>query len=314
MASNSRQKSSSSDRSTSRKRVVIGARETVRVRYSKGQPEVESTPKERLQRPKERTAGNRLVEARRQDRERRQASIKRRRIAIGVGVVALVALAVFGLARLRHAETFAVRDVRVTGASRVPTETVLRLAAVPEGATLLDVDRSAIAERVASEPWVASAVVERDFPHTLVIRVRERVPAAWVRTSKHAAWLVASDGVWLKPQQKGDRFLVPAVIDIEGLKPVVGSPADSAEITNALSVLRQLTQPLRGIVKFVSAPSVEKTALVTKGGIQIFVGPATEMKKKNAVVLAILAQQKGKLVYINVRTPDRPTWRGLDKP
>jgi hypothetical protein len=37
------------------------------------------------------------------------------------------------------------------------------------------------------------------------------------------------------------------------------------------------------------------------------------MKKKDAVITSILARQKGKLVYINVRTPDRPTWRGLDQ-
>ena len=59
-------------------------------------------------------------------------------------------------------------------------------------------------------------------------------------------------------------------------------------------------------MKFVSAPSVEKTALVTKSGVQIFIGPATEMKKKDAVVRAILAQQKGK-TRLHQRSHARPT-------
>ena len=42
MASNSGRKSGSSGRSSSRKRVVIGAEETTRVRYSRDKPEVES--------------------------------------------------------------------------------------------------------------------------------------------------------------------------------------------------------------------------------------------------------------------------------
>jgi len=315
MASNSRQKSGSSDPSANRKRVVIGARETVRVRYSKGQPEVEATPKERAPRAsRERSAGRRLAEARRQDRERRQASIRRRRIAIAAGAVVAIILGVFGLLQLRHAETFAVRDIKVAGVSEITTETVRNLAEVPPGATLLDVNRDAIVRRVGHNPWVSSATVSRDFPHTLVIRVTERKPGAWVNVSKRAAWLVSTEGTWLRPRSKAETLALPSITDVEGLAPAVGEGTGSKEISNALAVLRQLSPKLQAVVKFVSAPSVEKTALVTKDGIQIFIGPATEMQKKDAVVLAILAQQKGKLVYINVRTPDRPTWRGLDQP
>lgn len=310
MASNSRPRSGSSGPSTSRKRVVIGARETVRVRYSKGQPEVEATSKRA---PRERSAGTRLAEVRRQDRERRQASIKRRRVAIGIGAAILVVLAVVGLVQLRHAAVFSIEDVRVVGVSEVPTSTVLRLAAVPAGATLLDVNRSAVAQRVSTDPWVASASTTRDFPHTLVIHVKERKPGAWVRISKRLAWLVSDDGTWLRPRSKADTLPLALVTDVDGLVPVVGKATGSMEIANALSVLRQLSPKLAALVKYVSAPSVEKTALVTKDGIQIFVGPSTDMKKKVRVVEAILAQQKGKLVYINVRTPDRPTWRGLDQ-
>jgi len=44
----------------------------------------------------------------------------------------------------------------------------------------------------------------------------------------------------------------------------------------------------------------------------VFMGEATDLTKKDAVVRKILAQTKGKIVYINVRTPDRPTWRGIE--
>jgi cell division protein FtsQ len=315
MASNSGQKSGSSGPSAKRKRVVIGARETVRVRYSKGQPEVEATPKGGASRgSRERSAGNRLAEARRQDRERRQASIRRRRIALALGAVVLVILGVVGLLQLRHASTFAIRDLRITGVSEVATATVRSLAAVPPGATLVDVNREAIATRVEQNPWVSSVTVSRDFPHTLVIRVTERKPGAWVNVSRRVAWLVSADSTWLRPRSKADTLTLPIITDAEGLNPAAGKATGSREVSNALAVLRQLSPQLKALVKFVSAPSVEKTAVVTKDGVQIFIGPATEMAKKDAVVRAILARQKGKLVYINVRTPDRPTWRGLEQP
>ncbi len=43
----------------------------------------------------------------------------------------------------------------------------------------------------------------------------------------------------------------------------------------------------------------------------MFVGSADQIAKKDQLVRQILAKEK-KLVYINVRVVDRPTWRGLD--
>ena len=294
---------------------MIGARETVRVRYTKGNPEVEASPKERTPRTsRERSAGSRLVDARRQDRERRHVSIRRRRVGIALGVVVLLIASAFGVLQLRDARTFAVTNVRVSGASAVASGTVARLAAIPADATLLNLDTDAVAGRLETDPWVASATVQRDFPHTVVITLRERTPAVWANISRRVRWLVSSDGYWLRPRSRNDTLVVPVVTDVEGLVPEVGKAVGSPEVTNVLAVLRGLGPQLRELVTYASAPSVEKTALVTRTGIQIFVGPATDMKKKDAVVRAILAQQKGKLVYINVRTPDRPTWRGLEQP
>ncbi len=234
MASNSNQKSGSSGRSTNRKRVVIGARETVRVRYSKGQPEVEATPKQRPSRPKERSAGSRLAEARRQDRERRQASIRRRRVGIGIGIALLLALAAWGLVRLTHSDAFAVTDVEVVGTSEISKADVVRLAAVPTGSTLIDVNREAIAQRIEGNPWVAAVSVDRDFPHTLVVKVTERTPGAWVNVSKRSGWMVSTDATWLRPRSKSESLTLPLVTDVEGLRPEIGKPASSEEIENAL--------------------------------------------------------------------------------
>ena len=84
MASSSDRKSGSSGRSSSRKRVVIGAEETVRVRYKKDRPEVESerkrTPRQAQRAASERAAkgpkpsgaGRRIAAEKRDDRDRRR--------------------------------------------------------------------------------------------------------------------------------------------------------------------------------------------------------------------------------------------------
>ena len=42
-------------------------------------------------------------------------------------------------------------------------------------------------------------------------------------------------------------------------------------------------------------------------------GAATQMDKKDFLARRILADQKGKVVFIDVRSVDRPVWRGLGK-
>ena len=80
MGSSSGRKSGSSGRSSSRKRVVIGAEETTRVRYKKDRPEVESerkrTPRQSQRAASER-AGAQRVPAERSGppHSRREASI-----------------------------------------------------------------------------------------------------------------------------------------------------------------------------------------------------------------------------------------------
>ena len=61
-----------------------------------------------------------------------------------------------------------------------------------------------------------------------------------------------------------------------------------------------------------SAPSVDKTALLVDDDVQVFVGDANDIKKKDQLIREILAKQKN-VVYINVRVPERAVWRGLEK-
>ncbi len=93
--------------------------------------------------------------------------------------------------------------------------------------------------------------------------------------------------------------------------PIAGKVTDSRELKNALAVVAGLTPALRAKVKSVSAPTVDKTALTLVDNIQVFVGSAEEISKKDQLIRQILAKEK-KLVYINVRVVSRPTWRGLE--
>lgn len=312
MASSSGRRSGSSGRSNSRKRVVIGAEETVRVRYSTDTPQVESERRQTRssRRPPKPSAGQRLSESKRAERERRQRALRLRRVLAIAALVGAIGLAVWGAVALYRAPIFTIEQIVVTGAKHYTTQDVERIAQVPAGSTLMRLSVGDIEERLEADPWVIEATVDRDFPATLRISVLERSPAAVVDGGGDKLWMASRDAHWLGLRQEG-QALLPVIQDVKKLAPRAGNAVSEPEITNAIRVLEGLSPQLRKKVVTVSAPSIDETALKTKGDVEIFVGEATEMAEKSRIISQILSEHKG-VVYINVRVTDRPTWRGLE--
>ena len=225
------------------------------------------------------------------------------------GVLGATAV-LWGLAALWRAPLLPVKAVEVTGASRLTTQSVLASAAVPAGATLPKLPKSQILARLSANPWVAEASLTRSLPGTVKITIVERTPVALVDAGGAELWLISSDGHWLARRSKEDTIAVPTVREAPGAVPIAGKATASKELKNALAVITGLSPELRGRVKTVSASTVDKTSLTLTDGIQVFVGSAEQIAKKDQLVRQILVKEK-KLVYINVRVVERPTWRGL---
>jgi cell division protein FtsQ len=317
MGSNSHRKSGSSARSTGRRRVVIGAEETVRVRYKKNRPEVESERRgsgkvrERGSARANTGAGARVANAKRDERERRQRGVSRRRFLVTAAVVAVVGCAVWGLVALWRSPIFVVESVSVEGVSHLSRADVLRVAAVPQGVTLLRLPSADITARLLGEPWIGEASVSRHFPHELRITVTERVPVAIVDAGGTSLWLIDGSGYWLGKRTAEASAAVPTIRDVDGLTPAAGVRSGSKELLNALAVLQGLSPELLSRVRTVSAPTIDRTALILPRGVQVFIGSAADIVKKDVVARRLLAGNKN-VVYVNVRVVNRPTWRGLD--
>jgi cell division protein FtsQ len=114
------------------------------------------------------------------------AALARKLVVVGKVLAAIVFLAgaAFGAERaVRHviaSPRFALREVRVVPTAHVDEESLLALAAVAPGERLLAIDTDAVAARVATHPWVASARVRRELPSALIVDIVERRAAAAV--------------------------------------------------------------------------------------------------------------------------------------
>lgn len=123
--------------------------------------------------------GTARAESRSADRDRRAG---RRRLWWLLGGIALVAVLAGLAATAYFSPLMSVRQVDVAGAKAVSRDEVLSVAEVPVGAPLLRVDPATIAARVARIPAVESARVERSYPSTLTIDVRERTPRVLIES------------------------------------------------------------------------------------------------------------------------------------
>lgn len=213
--------------------------------------------------------------------------------AVAVGVLAVAGLVAW---TLLGTGLFGVREVRVEGAELVTTVQVRDAAAVPDDAPLARVDLAATARRVGELPAVQRAVVTRDWPDTLVVRVTERTGVAAV--------------------PRGEQFVV---IDRAGVvfgcaRPPDGLPVvrlaepgpDDGSTRAALEVLGALTPQLRAELVDVTVEGLARITLRLRGDRVVVWGDATRGADKARVAGALLDR---KADTIDVSAPDVVTLR-----
>jgi len=271
----------------------------------------------------------RVGDLRTREREERLHQSYRRHLLRLLLVFAIALALVGGGFAIYNSSLFSITSVEVTGTHILSEDDVTELAAIPEGETLLRLDRGAVCDRLLSNPWIGSAEVHWSLPHGVSIVVHERQVAARVQIPMSAlngnvtTWAISSDGLWLS-QVDGtatagvegriatDAAAVPLIKDIASTTmPAEGQTSSDEGIRNALQILSTISTDLSGQIVSISAPSVEQTDLVLGSGVTIAFGSATDAQAKERVVLQLLEEHAGSISYINVRVVDRPAWRGL---
>lgn len=200
----------------------------------------------------------------------------------------------------------------VSGTRHLTADEVRALARVPDGSTLFTVSTRRIERAVATSPWVEEVTASREFPHGLRVSVTERVPAVVVDAGGKDLWVVSRDGRWLG-ERSAEESGVPVVRDVE--RPIArpGRRVEAPEILNAASLASALSDEMLAQTAYISAPSIERTAIVTKDEVEVFFGEARDVATKERIALEILRREKGRVVYVNVRVVESPTWRGIDE-
>lgn len=151
-----------------------------------------------------------------------------------LGLVAVVVAA--GVAANVWKRDLRVLQVRTEGNQIIPSEEILRLAAVPRNARLFDLDLSAVESRVRAHGFVKAVEVTRSVPDRVTITVAERSPVAALAGGRLA--YLDADGVVLPALRSEELFDLPV---ITGTLPEAelppGTRIRAPEILSALKVI-----------------------------------------------------------------------------
>lgn len=134
--------------------------------------------------------------------------------------------------------SFAVSEVRALGTGRVSERWVRQALAPLAGRNLLLLPLSEVRERLAANPWVASAGIAKELPGRLEVSLVEKKPAALVKLGSQGYWAEA-DGKLIAPLAVGEEALgLPTLVD---RTPALSSGSGSSgEVPRALALLAGL--------------------------------------------------------------------------
>jgi cell division protein FtsQ len=234
--------------------------------------------------------------------ERRRLDVqldrKRRRWRRALQVLAAIALLVVGAA-LAHTPAFDVDELRVEGVSHTSEAAVRWASGIHPGDALLTLDESGAERRIEELPWVARADVVREWPGTVRIAVREREPAAAVRSG---------DQVLPAVVDRTGRVLdigalvLPGTVTVTGVAP--GRIAEGEVLPAAArDALRLALGARERVPGAVASVSIELDATLTRGGIVRFGSAAALDEKLVALATFLTDVDLANLDVLDLRVP-----------
>lgn len=224
----------------------------------------------------------------------------------------MLLLVMVGLAGwlVANSALFAARDIRVLGNVNLTAYRVQELARLGVGDNLLRIRTDEAVRSLERNPWVARASVDRSLPSTVVVRIVERRPAAWMR-DRGGHVVVAADGVVLGRSSERPRGLPFAGRSEEVLKP--GARAGNAKV---LRVAASLPPDLGQRVKSIRLEEGQVVLAIRAGGEARY-GPPTSLPAKHRALISVLGWARKQGVdtgVVDVRFPRTPSLRAQPSP
>ncbi|MDF9812648.1 FtsQ-type POTRA domain-containing protein [Streptomyces sp. SPB162] len=199
-------------------------------------------------------------------------------------------------------------DVTVSGTKVLTPDQVLAAADVPLRGPLASVDTGAVERRLlAALPRIAAVTVERDWPHTIDLKVTERAPSA----------VLKSGGKFIEVDAEGVRFAT--VVTAPAGAPLVELTADQsasllhfgtkALLQAAVEVSADLPDSIRKDARVIRMRSYDSVIVELSGDRTVVWGSAEDGTRKAEVLTALMKVAKNANRF-DVSAPSAPAASG----
>jgi cell division protein FtsQ len=228
--------------------------------------------------------------------------LRRRAIA---GVALVVVLYAGYMLWFRNIGWFAIDEVTVEGASTGRQQIQAAVERASGDMTTLHIKDEALRDAVARFPTVASVSASTSLPHTLHVRVTERLPVAYTQIGGRRT-PVSADGY----------LLAGASFDSKGLPRIEGASARGARLTDEAAaqaaILGATPDPLTDRINSSSWNEEDGgVVLQLENGPEIRFGDGSRGTEKWAAAVGVLSSpERGSPSYLDVSVPERPVAGG----
>src|SRR5499427_6621019 len=233
-------------------------------------------------------AGQRVGRAKRPRPHRRV--LLRRLLGVVLGIVVFAAAGGAALQWLLTTPRFAVANIEVRGVSRVPSEQILAVAAIPWGTNIFRLDTMGVIDRVESLPEIRRADIVRELPNRVVISVEERRPFTLVHGGR-LHWM-DEKGRLLGATPEAVAPPMPVISGLSGDELASMRTAPGPRARAAIGVIRALLRSGTGLTSEISEIDMsrrEGPVLYTVDGVEVRLG-SEDWDERLARLEGVLAQ------------------------
>lgn len=209
-------------------------------------------------------------------------------------IIASVLVIAISVAFILRGLVFTIRHVRVVGVQHLGWEQVAISAGLSPASNYFNLNENKIREGINSNRYLIYERMEKVFPSTLVLFVRERVPVASIHYIG-ISYLMADDGMIL--ERTKDLALHADLMTISGLdlrSIREGSYPQSTRV-NQMDVCIDLTRELiaQGFnrqIREINLSELSSITLYTRDGYSINLGNGTQLRAKIGTVRGVIEE------------------------
>ena len=244
---------------------------------------------------------------------RKPVSINRRILRRAAAVLAALAWIAVGVAAI----VCRVQAVQVEGNTRIASSTVVELSGLKNGYhNIWFVDDDAVIRSVEQNRYLRVVSVEKLFPSTVILHVRERTQSAYIC---YAGILYVLDSRGVVLEESNDTDAQPALMRLEGLEvanePILGrriSPRKSEQLDTYVRMMMELKalQMLDRVTEFYVSDA-NNLYLATSDGYSVRLGTSDRLHAKLRAMMLVRDELRSRGLTdgtIDVATPEQPTY------